>query len=94
MPLGAAFEVGAVRIMRIMGIVRCVIEVPRVVIPPLAHQSPEPNQTASGNGDLSKHSQQNIPLFLKRGEGFGGRRKTFFLVKKSFSPPPGSHLLL
>ena len=36
----------------------------------------------------------NTPLFLKRGEGFGERRKTFFLVKKSFSPLPDAHLPL
>ena len=35
----------------------------------------------------------NTPLFLKRVRGFGGKRKTFFLVKKSFSLPPDSHLL-
>ena len=37
------------------------------------------------------HPQQNTPLFLKSGGGSGGRRKTFFPVKKSFSPPPDSH---
>jgi len=32
--------------------------------------------------------RQNIPLFLKKDRGFGGKGKTFFLVKKSFSLPP------
>jgi len=33
---------------------------------------------------------QSTPLFLKVGEGFGERAKTFFLVKKSFRPFPDS----
>ena len=32
----------------------------------------------------------NTSLFLKRDRGFGGKRKTFFPVKKSFSLPPDS----
>ena len=36
----------------------------------------------------------NTPLFLKRDRGFGGKRKTFFPVKKSFSLPPDSLFFL
>ena len=38
--------------------------------------------------------QQSIPLFLKRGEGFGERGKTSFPVKRSFSPLPKSAFTL
>ena len=38
-------------------------------------------------------SPQSTPLFLKVGEGFGERAKTFFLVKKSFRPFPDSQNL-
>ena len=36
----------------------------------------------------------NTSLFLKRDRGFGGKRKTFFPVKKSFSLPPDSLFFL
>ena len=39
-------------------------------------------------------TQQRIPLFLKRGVGFGERGKTSFPVKRSFSPLPKSAFTL
>ena len=39
-------------------------------------------------------TQQRIPLFLKKGVGFGERGKTSFPVKRSFSPLPKSAFTL
>jgi len=39
-------------------------------------------------------SSQRIPLFLKKGVGFGERGKTSFPVKRSFSPLPKSAFTL
>jgi len=39
-------------------------------------------------------TEQRIPLFLKRGVGFGERGKTSFPVKRSFSPLPKSAFTL